>query len=617
MSKNLPLGKLTPIGYKINANDYPDSFIKKLHKDLHIVPVTNERATPIRAFLKKGDNYYLPRVWAEENIGMTEKSSIEDYQEINAKWNKKEFPLFDRQKDILNAAMPILYDRGYGRLSAGCGAGKTGMSIYMACKFKTATLIVCPRVEVCTMWMDEIPKMTDSPKATVLRLTGEDGWMKIMRENPDFVVITMQTFSMHNWPIEFIKRFGMVVYDECQYMFSREYSNVFNKILPKYSLGLSATAVRKDRLDILGNWFLGGSLYHDTFQYKNDVRVLIAEIMPYIKDPNDSKSRYGENITSIDKVTKRPNVSAYENVSEVVENTVRNKLIIDWVHDMAIGIRTFLTKEPKNMFEDVINTNTMSLKQSKMLALTQAQPQGSGVTNFPTKVVKYKILVITNRIAHLETLQRMLNHKNPEISTGIVRGQMKPEEVRIAKTKQVIFGYIGCVKDAFSVSDIDCVVIASSIKNEIIENELQESSEVLQQVFGRAMRKEHNHLVFFLYIADEYSFFKSHKRSFIEYCQRNKQVTMYKRKITSIAQKIPLFSTTINNFQHLTDQSNMSYSSEEDEKEKIKAYEKKKLKERAKKEAKRAQKYKGKIITPFDSVTDSESDFNEHSHGDP
>lgn len=617
MSKKLPLGKLTPIGYKINADDYPDSFIKKIHKELHIIPATNEKAVPVRAFLKKNNYYYLPRVWAEDNIGVTEESLIDDYQEIEAKWNKKEYPLFDRQKDILNAAMPILYDRGYGRLSAGCGAGKTGMSIYMACKFKTATLIVCPRIEVCNMWMDEIPKFTDSPKAKAARLIGEDGWKSIMKNNPDFVVTTMHTFSMYTWPIEFIKRFGMVIYDECQYMFAREFSNVFNKILPKYALGLSATAVRKDRLDILGSWFLGGSLYHDTFQYKNDVRVLIPEIMPYVKEPG---SRYGENITIIEKGTKKPIVSAYENTQAVVENNVRNRMIIDWVNEMASGVRTFLTKEPKDMFKDVKKDyEVMSLKQSKMFALNQVQNQntGSAVTNFPTRVVKYKILVITNRVAHLEQLQRMMNEKNPNISTGIVRGQMKAEETRIAKTKQVIFGIISCVKDAFSVSDIDCVVLATSVKNEVIENELDESSEIMQQIFGRCMRKEHNHLVFFLYVADEYTFFKSHKRAFLEYCQRNKLITVYKRKITHVDQKFPIFSTTTNNFPFLPDLTDQQHSSDEDEK--IIAAQKKakkRAKEKLKKDAKRAEKYKGQIITAFDSVTDSGSEFDDKSDGD-
>jgi hypothetical protein len=530
--------QLGTLGYKINIKECSSEILAKIYKDLNVVSLKTPNAIPIRMYYKKGDFLYLPSVYAKSVFGEAIVNKIEDIAAITScNYNKAEFPLFPRQREILSEVLPKLHEKGHGILSAGCAAGKTGMSIYLKCKLRVACLIIIPRIDVLNQWIAEIHKFTATPKATYVILKGEDGWKKVMETDPDFVITTMHTFSMHKWPSAFLKRHGFVVYDECQHMFSREFSEVFMKLTARYMLGLSATAVRTDRLDVIGRFYLGESLYKDTFQHDNDIKVIVAVYAPERKRKSISddtsgvlcKSNYGEVHTRIVCGKKAPDHAKI--MDDVINNIDRNRLIIDWVITMAKGVGAKVTVDD----------------DGKIIPLSKVSTSNAS-SNIVIKKIKHKILVISNRIDHLKMLQELLAKKAPEITSGIIRGQMSIEETDISKDKQVIFGYIGCVKDAFSVATIDCMLLATSVKNILVEDELGEKSEVLQQIFGRPTRKSHNHPVHIAYIADNFGYFKTHTSSFIEYCKRNPKVTLSVRKITDEGEKIPIFSANTNSY---------------------------------------------------------------------
>lgn len=511
-------GKLCIYGYKIKKCDYPDEVLRKVRQDLNLLPAGEEpgpNAIPIQMFYHKADCMYLPRYYGIKMFGEPKESLIDDTAlPLSCKYNKKEFPLMKRQIEILNDALPKIHTNGGGILNCGAGAGKTKMSIYISIKFGLLTLIIVPRINLIPQWTDEIHVSTRAPQGKVHHLEGADGWQHVP-DDTDYIICTMQTFSKHKYPIEFLKKIGMIIYDEVQYVPTRKYSACFLKCCPKYIIGLSATSLRVDRLDVAITHYCGGSLYSDSFQHPNDIRVLIVQLAKSIKQEG---SEYGRIHQRMYKGKPAPNHSRM--LEDIVYNTKRNDLIIEWVEKMATEIKVRTTGREGNLL---------------------------------IHPVKYKILVVSNRVNHLKQLQSLLCKKNDRITSGLIIGEMKEEEILRTKEQQVLFGNISICRDGLSISDLDAIMITTSIKNVLVTDEFGQESEQLRQVFGRVLRRSHkDRPVQICYIGDTYGQFQSHTKSFIDYCNRNPLVKSYIRNLTHHSQKIPTYSANLDGFIMLT-----------------------------------------------------------------
>lgn len=70
-------------------------------------------------------------------------------------------------------------------------------------------------------------------------------------EGKDFIIMSVKTVALREYPKGCFDRIGMVIWDEIHLMCTQLFSAAFPKLATKYSIGLSATPYRKDRCDLV------------------------------------------------------------------------------------------------------------------------------------------------------------------------------------------------------------------------------------------------------------------------------------------------------------------------------------------------------------------------------
>jgi superfamily II DNA or RNA helicase len=77
---------------------------------------------------------------------------------------------------------------------------------------------------------------------------------------------------MRNYDKSIFSDFGLVIYDECHHLCAKTFSKCMMKLRIPYTLGLSATPNRKDKLENLIYYFLGDIMYQDKMD-DNEVNI--------------------------------------------------------------------------------------------------------------------------------------------------------------------------------------------------------------------------------------------------------------------------------------------------------------------------------------------------------
>ena len=256
----------------------------------------------------------------------------------------------------------------------------------------------------------------------------------IIRQNKidtdkDIVIGMLQSISQKDYDENIFKDFGFVIVDECHDIASRVFSRALYKTGSEYTLGLSATPKRLDGLTKVLYWYLGNMLYQE--EREQDNKIIVRKV----------------NFTSYDPLF------------------IEKKL---W------------TKGKKVPFIPSMITNLTQIKRRNTILIN--------IINTLRKNSKRKILVLSNRIAHLEYIkqecdvyiqQDIENDKilKDECPTYLYVGKTKPEERKSAELYgSVLFSSYSMSAEGLDIDRLNTVVLATPIKN-------------ITQSIGRIMRK--------------------------------------------------------------------------------------------------------------------------------
>ena len=211
---------------------------------------------------------------------------------------------------------------GGGILSLPCGYGKTTVALAVACTMKVRTMIIVHKEFLANQWRDRIKQFC--PGATIGKVQQNK-----VETNCDFVIAMLQSLSMKDYPIETFEGIGMVIVDEAHHICARVFSQSFFKFCPKYTLGLSATPVRKDGLTNVLHWFLGPTIFAVE---REACGTTIVKVKKFNCDHYKSQpptTRFGK-------------VSLVHMITDLVENEDRNDFIEELIRSYATGSRRIL-----------------------------------------------------------------------------------------------------------------------------------------------------------------------------------------------------------------------------------------------------------------------------------
>lgn len=238
---------------------------------------------------------------------------------------------------------------------------------------------------------------------------------KIDIEGNDIVIGMLQSIAKDKYDSDIFKDFGLVIFDEAHHAPSKYFSRSLPIIACKKTLALSATPNRPDKLEKVLYWYFGNILYQaESERIKN---VLVKIIKYNIEHPNfkEYKQNYGEDIN-------RP-----KTINKLIQIEKRNKFIID-------NIKEILVEEER------------------------------------------KILILSDRVEHLNILKNLLDNLLPDITTSYYIGGLKQKVLDESEKAQVIFATYSMAAEALDIPTLNTLIMVTPRKE-------------VEQSVGRITRK--------------------------------------------------------------------------------------------------------------------------------
>jgi len=164
-------------------------------------------------------------------------------------------------RDNQTEPLRLMEELGDGTLNLACGLGKTVVALYHAVRLGVPTLVICNNTTILAGWEREIIGKLD--------FEGKVGWVKQNKfpEDTPICLATVQTLASKAdvLPRSFLRRWGLVIFDEGHHMSANWFCTVAN-LFPGKRLALTATTTRNDGLEKVYQYHLGKVFYSDLSQ---------------------------------------------------------------------------------------------------------------------------------------------------------------------------------------------------------------------------------------------------------------------------------------------------------------------------------------------------------------
>lgn len=368
---------------------------------------------------------------------------------------------FILQRDYLLYKFKIIYDKidcFYGfeisdnkrfLLSDMSITHNTVTVLYVLSKLKGKTIVVVNKIPLLNQWKQEINTFLPDAKVGVLQ-----GSKNINVENCDIIIAMLQSLSSIDYPKELFNDIKISVYDEIHNIPSKKFSKVLFKLTSLYTIGLSATPERGDGCEYVFKWHVGDIISKIKMDRKGlDPLIYVMKL----------KGDYKE-FTQVSKLTGKIQLQFTTMLSDLISMNNRNLLIV---------------KILKQVFKSSSSR---------------------------------KILVLSDRRSHLQTLFDLLTNDSVDFTFGIFVGGMKENEMSKSRSCNVILATFSVFKEGVSEKDLNTLILTTPKKFiGHLQNTNKNENGSLEQIVGRIFRKEHTQeppLIIDLF--DNFSVYKSH-----------------------------------------------------------------------------------------------------------
>lgn len=291
------------------------------------------------------------------------------------------------------------------------GAGKTVITVSLIARISRKTLVVVNKDVLMRQWIERLARF--APAARIGRIQGKTADVV----DRDVVVGMIQSLSIRDYPPQTFHGFGFLVVDECHHASAEVFSRCLFKLGFARVLGLSATPVRKDGLDSVFRWHAGPVVFELDRAKDAGVRAVVVSYR------NRGDRAYSE--LPVLYPSGKPNYSRM--INNVCGCADRTALVVRLVR--------------------------------RVLDLLPPR----------------KVLVLSDRRAHLDSMRAALNARDPDVS-GVMVGGMSPQDVRTSESRRALLATYQYVAEGYDNPELDTLVLASP-KSDVV------------QVVGRVMRK--------------------------------------------------------------------------------------------------------------------------------
>lgn len=419
---NLPIRKPPPViidtrGYVLRKKVVSKELKDLIEEELIVKPqLTNDfgQNEYFKVYTEDDENYYLPKFWAQENICIDPEIKLRHKQNQIANFKFKgtlQSTSASPQIEVIESMLEIFYDRVTCKLkpwassiiSIRTGGGKTVLGLFMACFLGYRTVIFCHNSSLFDQWIERAEQYVDGIQI---------GWIKgdkIKISGCNIIIVMIQTVMTGKKDYrKILAGFNFAIYDECHHLGAKVFSSVMRQFQPAYSLGLSATVDRDDKLDKVFKWYLGpvGYMMEGSLDYNVGIQVYKFGI--------DNCPKFKP---LINRFTKKPNITPMSvNLTEIEQ---RNQMIVKVI------------------------TNTFEVAPTRQL------------------------LLISHYVDHLEKLAELLEPLFPGqvgLYTGPILKKLKPDQKAELERKQIILATYKIMCEGIDIKTLDTIFLVTPMK---------------------------------------------------------------------------------------------------------------------------------------------------------
>lgn len=239
---------------------------------------------------------------------------------------------------------------------------------------------------------------------------------KVDTNGKDIVIGMLQSIAKDKYDKDIFKEFGLVIFDEAHHAPSKYFSRALPIISCKKSLALSATPKRSDRLEKVLYWYLGNIMYKAPPEENKEVLVKIIKY-------NVSHKKFREFKLPFTGEVNRP-----KTLTKICQIKKRNKFIVKLLQEI--------------MLED-----------------------------------QRKVLLLSDRIEHLEYLKELIDEKEFTTSDFYIGGR-KQKDLDEASKCQLLLGTFAMASEALDIPELNTLIMVTPRRE-------------IEQSVGRILRKEH------------------------------------------------------------------------------------------------------------------------------
>jgi superfamily II DNA or RNA helicase len=316
-----------PKGYTVLKSELTETQIGQIKELLTVKPFTPGislvGSTSFPAYRESTQKMYMPRFFGVEHFGPAKQVKTPEGDDIDVAFSGTlrdyQIEVVEAYKKATSASVDVPSTGAQGGLvNLPCGYGKTTVALNIVSVMRKKTLIIVHKEFLLNQWVERINQYL--PTARIGRIQGQI----IDIENKDIVIGMLQSLSMKDYDDSVFASFGMVLIDEVHHIGSEVFSCALFKIVPKYTLGLSATMDRKDGTTFVFKMFLGDIVYK--IAEKKQRNVLVRSIHYHCADTAFNRVEYDF----------RGNPAYSTMISKLCEYTPRTEFIIRVVKDMFV-----------------------------------------------------------------------------------------------------------------------------------------------------------------------------------------------------------------------------------------------------------------------------------------
>ena len=396
---------LTHRGYSILKSSLTDSQTEKIRQDLIVCPKLNKKFAS--AAIQAGLTF---KIFKESDARwyLPRFYGIENFGPPESSTLSEGLDMPAAAAEFKGSPYPYQTDiintflkaDANGLICVPCGKGKTFMALKIAASLKKRFLVIVDKEFLMNQWRGEMNVLMPGLRVGILQ------GPKAETDPADFdcTICMIQTLCGKEYNDVMFKEYGFAIFDECHHLGAQHFSKTLQKVQTKCMLGLSATPKREDGLTKVFFWFLGQPVYWEK-QREPDPTVEVVSVL--VKS----------------------------------DETEYNTVPTDWRGDTVMA----------RLLTNVLGCSERTDEIVRRIVELCSDPQR-------------RVLVLSERIGHLEEIERRLDPHHLKISYYI--GGMK-EAVREegALNAQVLLASYAMASEAMNIKTLNTVILASPRKH--------------------------------------------------------------------------------------------------------------------------------------------------------